>query len=404
MGATAFEAYTPITDAADLSGMNDPDNLDAALVTVTYAGTPTGNVACDATAPSELYRKFVHDTTNGDLYVCTATGVAAVATWALLSYSDGTPDNTYRINNDNSLSAPVEGSGIIIDGGSGTDVGIQWAAGYGTLHMNPPTEATYGGGLAMSDGADPMEWPWFWLSPSNFDGTSGSGNPGLRICDPDASDEGDGCIEIEQNCQVTTAGSEDCNAVFYQRSNGSRQAMITISGDETGGGIARVVFSSGVHFTHHIFIPHSANPDLTGSDIGRMTVDETEYQLLLGDGSGTPQVHDQRRQRDYSIQSPTARTLGFYKAYAAETIANINCITDTGTATLSLQECDATGGSCAGVDGATEIVCDSNNQADDGTLSNPTIDTGDWVKIVISGVAGSPTDLAISVGYKMTRK
>lgn len=275
-------------------------------------------------------------------------------------------------------------------GGGGASSLITVSSGLGSYNIDPPA-----GGLTLGD--DPTEWPFYSMSKN--------GNvPLMKICDPQATDEGDGCIELEHNCQVVTAGSEDCNTVFYQRSNGTRQQMLTINGDELGDAIARTVFHSGVRFEHHIIIPNGSNPSLSGAEMGRMTVDTTENQLLIGDTTTDPIVLDERQQVDFRVEPPTARTYGWFKAHAAMTVAGIDCITDTGTATLSVQECDSTGASCSGLDGATEIVCDSNSQSDDGTLSNPSIDTGDWVKVTVSGIASAPTDLALTVRYRMTRK
>lgn len=275
-------------------------------------------------------------------------------------------------------------------GGGGASSLITVSSGLGSYNIDPPA-----GGLTLGD--DPTEWPFYSMSKN--------GNvPLMKICDPQATDEGDGCIELEHNCQVVTAGSEDCNTVFYQRSNGTRQQMMTINGDELGDAIARTVFHSGVRFEHHIIIPNGANPALSGADTGRMTVDTTENQLLIANGGSVPNVYDERRIESFSVTSPAAKSYPWFNAYADMTVASIVCLTDTGTVTLAVQECDATGASCAGLDGATEIVCDSNSHGDDGTLSNPTIDAGDWVKVTASATASSPTVLGVTIKYKMTRK
>lgn len=86
----------------------------------------------------------------------------------------------------------------------------------------------------------------------------------------------------------------------------------------------------------------------------------------------------------------------------AATIYYMNCIvqgTSTPTVTLSVQECDSTGAGCAGVDGAATITCDTNSQADDGSLSNTAGDADDWYKLDITATSGTPTQLVVCVDY-----
>jgi len=96
----------------------------------------------------------------------------------------------------------------------------------------------------------------------------------------------------------------------------------------------------------------------------------------------------------------TPDTYGLGKQQVAITITDIHCVTDTGTATIKIMEGSATSPeSGAGVDGSTTIVCDSDSQEDDGTLSNGTIDAGDWLAIDITAKASTPTVLTVSIYY-----
>jgi len=100
-------------------------------------------------------------------------------------------------------------------------------------------------------------------------------------------------------------------------------------------------------------------------------------------GTGTGQVPLSKS----FVLSGTVSTSSDYgtlwKTPVAITITSVNVTATGGTswsATCHLDECDANGANCAGVDGATDItVTSGTNAADDGTLSNPSIDANDWV-------------------------
>src|SRR3990167_1908866 len=76
---------------------------------------------------------------------------------------------------------------------------------------------------------------------------------------------------------------------------------------------------------------------------------------------------------DKTIETPvdTDNFIIQAKVPSASTITNIQCIVEAATsATIRIDECDIAGDNCAGIDGATEIVCVIGGEADDGALSN----------------------------------
>jgi hypothetical protein len=86
------------------------------------------------------------------------------------------------------------------------------------------------------------------------------------------------------------------------------------------------------------------------------------------------------------------------KAREAFTITDIHCITEAATsAVIDVQECSGTGTGCATVDAA--ITCDADGAEDDGTLSNGTIDAGDWVKVDVGTVTGTVESVTVTVYY-----
>ena len=120
------------------------------------------------------------------------------------------------------------------------------------------------------------------------------------------------------------------------------------------------------------------------------------------DTAGTGNVFTHYLQKDYTILDPVAADSSFlFKAQFAMTITDIHCISEGTTPSITLQilECGADGTSCAGVDGATTITCDSDGAEDDGSLSNGSIDAGDWVSVVYGTPSGTVDALSFSIYY-----
>jgi hypothetical protein len=62
-----------------------------------------------------------------------------------------------------------------------------------------------------------------------------------------------------------------------------------------------------------------------------------------------------------------------------------------------LDECDGNGANCAAVD--SDITAESTNSNDDGTLSNPSIDAGDWIQWHTTSVSGTNTQVGVCFDY-----
>jgi len=122
------------------------------------------------------------------------------------------------------------------------------------------------------------------------------------------------------------------------------------------------------------------------------------------DGKRTTRWKPDQRQLHIPVANPSAGTYLIGKAINGMTIKSINCVVDpagTGENTvIQFQECDSNGDSCADVDSGTDITCGNTNTADDGTLSNPSIDANDWYALEIVSVSGTVTQLNITVNYE----
>ncbi|QGH73034.1 MAG: hypothetical protein [Siphoviridae sp. ctCJE6] len=120
---------------------------------------------------------------------------------------------------------------------------------------------------------------------------------------------------------------------------------------------------------------------------------ETAVEAIVGGGNPAP--------ISKTVENPLdSDNFIIFRADAALTISSINCIVENATsAVITVQECDSAGDNCAGVDGATTITCDVDGAADDGSLSNAAIDSGDWVRLDIGTVTGTVGHLAVSIPY-----
>ena len=90
-----------------------------------------------------------------------------------------------------------------------------------------------------------------------------------------------------------------------------------------------------------------------------------------------------------------------WRSDVAITIVGVHVLAVGGTNVVGhLDECDANGGTCAGVDGATDITATTGTNAnDDGSLSNPSIDAGDWIGWHTTSVSGTNTRVAVTFEY-----
>jgi hypothetical protein len=103
---------------------------------------------------------------------------------------------------------------------------------------------------------------------------------------------------------------------------------------------------------------------------------------------------------DKTIENPTSADNFIIQALVplASTITNIQCIVENATsATIRIDECDVAGDTCAGIDGATTIVCDVGGQADDGALSNAAIDAGDTLRLVVTATSGTVGHVTVTI-------
>ena len=149
----------------------------------------------------------------------------------------------------------------------------------------------------------------------------------------------------------------------------------------------------------------------SGSKITELTEDTAptgdDLIITVDDPSGTPVNKKAKRQNflgtktlSIILTSSLTATDDFlvWRSPANITISNIHGVLQSGTSvTGGFDECDSNGANCVAVD--ADIAFDGLLDSDDGSLSNPTIDAGDWLKWHTTAVS-NPGYLTITVYFK----
>ena len=148
-------------------------------------------------------------------------------------------------------------------------------------------------------------------------------------------------------------------------------------------------------FTGVVDIPVGATTDAEGE----ITIDTTSDQLRYY--GAAQKVLPSIQYASFVIPAPAATDdIIVMKAPYGMTIISTSCIVQ-GTTSVhgQLQECDSAGANCADTDDTDDITCDADGAADDGTLSNASIDSGDWIMWKTTSIADTPTFLTVTFKY-----
>lgn len=132
---------------------------------------------------------------------------------------------------------------------------------------------------------------------------------------------------------------------------------------------------------------------------GEIGIDTTDDQFQYRSGSAT-HVLVPIKTISFVLESPaSADAFYFWKPVYDITVLGYDCIVDGGTsATLFVEEWSSTGVFQANLD-SSAVICDTNGAADDGSLTNPTVDAGDWMVIDIVSESGTPNSVAVTIRY-----
>jgi hypothetical protein len=99
------------------------------------------------------------------------------------------------------------------------------------------------------------------------------------------------------------------------------------------------------------------------------------------------------------IETPDdADNLLFFRAERAITLTGIDCLVNAATsAQATVQECNADGGSC--VNSEPLVTCGTTNSTETGGFTDAAIDAGDWTRIDVGTISGTPGHLNICVTF-----
>lgn len=149
-------------------------------------------------------------------------------------------------------------------------------------------------------------------------------------------------------------------------------------------------------------IPNGAG-GTTVDATGEVTVDATSGSLNFHDGTAERRL-DPKHSKSFTLLDPVATDdFPVWRVPYNITITNVHVLVEGGTNVVGhLEEADANGDSPAGIDGATDITGTAgSNVNDDGSLSNPTVDSGDYILWRTTSVSGSPTSLTVTFEYRI---
>lgn len=144
-------------------------------------------------------------------------------------------------------------------------------------------------------------------------------------------------------------------------------------------------------------IPNGTDPTVDAA--GEVAVDTTSDQLVYY--GGAKRVLPYKQYASFVIPAPAdTDDINLLKAPYGMTISAINCIVQgTTSVTGQLQECDSAGANCADLD--SDITCDADGAADDGSLTDSAIAANGWLRWKTTSVSGTPTFLTVTVTYSV---
>jgi len=182
----------------------------------------------------------------------------------------------------------------------------------------------------------------------------------------------------------------------------------------TNGKLVKKVVDGGVHTLEdaEAGVDYAApNADTTGtaSKLPVDTATDASGEESVDSTTGQYRNYDGTRQNVFSpinsfsivIPAPAdTDDINILKAPYGMTILGIDCIVQgTTSVTGQIQECSSAGASCADLD--SDITCDADGAADDGTLTDSTIASGAWLRWKTTSVSGTPTFLTVTVRYSV---
>lgn len=150
-------------------------------------------------------------------------------------------------------------------------------------------------------------------------------------------------------------------------------------------------------FTGSAQIPNGTGPTVDAA--GEIAVDTTSDQLQFYGGAkrALPSI----QHVSFVIPAPAATDdMLLMKAPYGMSIINIKGVLQGSTNVVGqLQECNSSGASCADLD--SDITFDGGEDGDDGSLTDSSIASGNWIAWKTTSVSGTPTFLTVTVTFRV---
>jgi hypothetical protein len=267
------------------------------------------------------------------------------------------------------MAADSVGESELIEAMNFTATG-DWDFGGGTLQI--PNSTTLPGTCEVGDSymdTDATTGQRFYLCESantwalQGDGGAGGGDSvsvdGVAVTDPNFASTGD--VDFVDTANTITANINANSVALTTDTTGNYAAGDAEAGAALTGDSATSFFSSGT---------------IEGARLGTFSKSFTITAVTSAGDFGA-----------------------IWKTPAAITITRVNVVQVGATNVVGhLDECDSNGANCTAVDSG-DITADGLNDADDGALSNASIDANDWIGWHTTSVSGTNTRITVTFDY-----
>lgn len=141
--------------------------------------------------------------------------------------------------------------------------------------------------------------------------------------------------------------------------------------------------------------------DTTPDETGEITVDTTTDQFQWYGASTLRAVSPTLTSSLVVPAVADTDDMLFTKLPYGVTVTALDCIVSAATsATINIQECDSAGANCSDM-ATSDLTCDTDG-ANTTTFANAAADSGDWLKLGVVSISGTPGTLTVTVTYTVT--
>ena len=385
--------------------------LGSATVTIYLAGTTTPANVYEASTGGASVTSVTTDSNGRWTFYADVADYAFTQEYKVVVTKDGY--STITLDNIFNLSLPTNAVGVLTNDGSGN---YTWSASsfsesgdYSPTGTWDWSGATVSGlnatGLKLADDST-LTLPGAAVDSGWTTGLLGFGPDGtgifVNIDDFEATIPISGEITDEQVAcweSSETPGTnklKSCGAKTTDNSTATHLLCKDDSGEIENCTLAGLAISG---TTSPTITVEAVPANATVNAAGEVTIDTTTDQIRW---YGTAQQQLSPILTASLVIPAPADTddMNIMKAPYGMTIVGIDCIVQgTTSVTGQIQECDSAGANCADLD--SDITCDADGAADDGTLTDSAIASGAWLRWKTTSLSGTPTFLTVTVKYKV---